>query len=367
MLALREVSRRKLQFGLIAAVVTLVAYLVIMVTGLGLGLNEHAGTALLSLRGRALAYSDGSDLSVIRSEVGQETVAEIAATDGVGAHAVLGYVAAALQNGDGEVTTAGLLGYEPGSIGEPLVVEGRAPAPGETRALLADRRFLEEAGLEVGDTVQVPIRLRLVDFEIVGAIDEGTFFFQPVVYLPLDAWREVRYGVLDEFTPVGSVVLLEGEGLDGLSGNGWVAVDKQTAFRNIEGVQEQQSTVDALRYVGLLIGGMVVGIFFYVLTLQKISQLGMLKAIGAPGGYLVRQGLIQVLLITLIASAVAVAMAVGTEALISGSGSGVPIRFTPASLLTTGALIVAAGVVGSLLSARQIARIDPIIALAQQP
>ena len=129
------------------------------------------------------------------------------------------------------------------------------------------------------------------------------------------AWREVRYGVLDEFTPVGSVVLLDGEELDGLSGAGWIAVDKRTAFNNIEGVQEQQSTVDALRYVGLLIGGMVVGIFFYVITLQKISQLGMLKAIGAPGGYLLRQGLIQVVLITLImVSSVKPALAPETSA-----------------------------------------------------
>ena len=41
------------------------------------------------------------------------------------------------------------------------------------------------------------MRLRLVEFEIVGAIDEGTFFFQPVVYTGLEAWREVRYGVLE--------------------------------------------------------------------------------------------------------------------------------------------------------------------------
>jgi len=366
LLALREVFRRKLQFGLVALVVTLVAYLVIMVTGLGLGLNEQAGTALLNLRGSALAYSAGADFSIIRSEVGEDVVTEVASAPRVEDYAVLGYVAAALQDADGEVTTAGLIGYEPGGIGEPPVVEGRPLAPDDTRALLADRRFLAESGLVVGDTVQVPMRLRLVEFEIVGAIDEGTFFFQPVVYTRLESWREVRYGVLDEFTPVGSVVLLAGDDLDGLSGDGWVAVDKQTAFRNIEGVQEQQSTVDALRYVGLLIGGMVVGIFFYVITLQKISQLGMLKAIGAPGGYLLRQGLIQVVLITLVASSAAVLLAVGTEALIAGSGSGVPIRFTTSSLLTTGTLIVVAGVIGSLLSVRQIARIDPIIALAQQ-
>ena len=57
MLAITEIRRRKLQFGLVTGVVTLIAYLVIMVTGLGLGLNQFAGTGLLALNGDYLAYT----------------------------------------------------------------------------------------------------------------------------------------------------------------------------------------------------------------------------------------------------------------------------------------------------------------------
>ncbi|MEZ4523803.1 MAG: hypothetical protein R3A46_19525 [Thermomicrobiales bacterium] len=49
MIGLLEIRRRKLQFTLIAAVFALVAYLVLMITGLGIGLSELAGSALLNL------------------------------------------------------------------------------------------------------------------------------------------------------------------------------------------------------------------------------------------------------------------------------------------------------------------------------
>ena len=49
MIGLKEIGRRKLQFALIALVVTLISYLVLMINGLGIGLNKQAGSAILQL------------------------------------------------------------------------------------------------------------------------------------------------------------------------------------------------------------------------------------------------------------------------------------------------------------------------------
>jgi putative ABC transport system permease protein len=369
MLAMREILRRKLQFALVTAVVALISYLVLMVTGLGLGLYELAGTALLNLRADAIVYSRGADLSVLRSELGGDAIAEVTGRPGVEEWAPLGYSAAAIQDASGKVTTAAVIGYVPGGIGEPDTVEGRTLEDGETRAMLVDRGFLDASGLRVGDRVRVPARLQLLEFEIVGVIDEGNFFFQPAAYVLQEAWADLRYGVVDEFTPEASIVLLQGDnlaGLEGAGGGGWVTVSKQVAFDNIEGVAAQQSTVDAIRYMGLVIGAMVVGIFFYVITLQKIGQLGMLKAIGAPGLYLARQGMTQVLVVTLVASVIAVGLAAATGWALTSSAAEVPVRFTTRALVTTGASIVVAGVLGAGFSVRQVGRVDPLIALQQQ-
>jgi putative ABC transport system permease protein len=367
MLALIEIRRRKLQFGLVTGVVALIAYLVIMVTGLGLGLNQFAGTGLLALNGDYLAYASNSNVSVIRSRLSEADVEAIASAPGVEAATPIGYIASVVEYGDADgeplSDTAATLGVIPGSFAEPAVIEGRGlEGPND---ILVDRAWARLAGTRVGDTLPLPVAFDRREFTVVGIVDQGYFFFQPLVFVSLDAWQGLVFQGDESQRPAASIVLLQGGGLDGLRGTGWEVVTKQAGFNNIEGVQAQQSTVNALRYMGLLIGAVVIGVFFYVITLQKVSLLGILKAIGASGPFLAWQGLLQVLLISAAGSAIAVGLAILTQATVLSSDA-IPIAFTTGAIVTTAVAVIAAGLVGAALSVRQVASIDPIIAMQQQ-
>ena len=366
MIGLLEIRRRKVQFLLIGLVVTLISYLVLMINGLGVGLNEQAGSALRNFDANAIAYDDGAGLSVIRSEMSQETVDAVAALPGVEASAPLGYVAANYLH-DGEVDSAAFLGYDPGTIGEPQLVDGRHLETGDANGLLADKGFLRRTGLNVGDTVTVALRLQQREFTVVGEIDEGNFFFQPAVYVLRSTWQELKYGstASEGPLPAASIVLLKGDDLTGAH-DGFEIVGKGTAFNNIEGVQGQQSTVQALRVFGYLIGALVIGVFFYVLTLQKVAQIGVMKAIGASGLFVFRQVLIQVLAVAIVGLAVSVPLAWLTERFLNSLSDGVPVAFTTSTYVTTIVALLATSVVGALFSGRQVASVDPIIALGQQ-
>jgi putative ABC transport system permease protein len=365
-IGLLEIRRRKVQFALIAVVVTLIAYLVLMINGLGIGLNELAGSALRNFNADAIAYSEVADLSVIRSELGQDTVARIQATQGVKASAAVGYVAANVWQASGKIKSAAFLGYDPGSIAEPKVTSGRLLTTADTRGLLADKSFLKATGLKVGDTASVNLRLTTEQFTIIGEIDQGAFFFQPAVYVLRDTWRELKYGPPEAGQPAASIVLLKGSGLTSLKGDGFRAVSKDVAFANIEGVAGQQSTVSALRGFGYLIGALVIGVFFYVLTLQKIGQIGVLKALGASGFYVFRQVLAQVLAISVVGVGIAVPLAWATSRALGQLPQSVPIAFDNSTFVVTSIALVVTGVVGALFSGRQVAGVDPIIALGQQ-
>ncbi len=365
MIGLLEMRRRKLQFALIALIVTLISYLILMVTGLGLGLHELAGSALRKWDADAIAYSDIAGLSVIRSELGEDTVDAISALPEVEEAASLGYIAVNYIDADGDVDSAAFLGYDPGTIGEPDVTSGRALTPDDTNAVLADKRFLEASGLSVGDTVQVSVRLAQREFEIVGEIDQGAFFFQPTVYLLRSSWQELRYGDVDQ-PPAASVVLLKGDGLPGTRGPGFEIVNKDTAFANIEGVAGQDSTIQSLRAAAFIIGALVIGVFFYVLTLQKVPQIGVLKAIGASNAFVFRQIVIQVLALAIAGLAVAIPAAWLTERALEQLPDSLPIAFTTGTYVTTAAGLIVTAIIGALFSGRQVLKTDPIIALGQQ-
>lgn len=208
---LLEIRRRKRQFALIAAVFTLVAYLVLMITRLGIGPKELAGSALLNLDADHLAYADMAGRSVNRSEMRQDTVDRIAAAEGVEQSAPLAYVAANYVAADGEIGSAALLGYDIGTIAEPEVTDGRSLTQNDSTGILADKRFLNDSKLSVGDTVTIQLRLETVDMESVGEVDEGAFFFQPTIYLLRPTLLDLTYGDLPTAArPVASIVLIKG-------------------------------------------------------------------------------------------------------------------------------------------------------------
>jgi putative ABC transport system permease protein len=96
---------------LITLVVALISYLVLMINGLGVGLNIQAGSALRNFDADSIAYSDKAGLSVIRSELSRETVQAIAAGNGGRPTAAVGYVAANYERANGGVRSAAFFGF----------------------------------------------------------------------------------------------------------------------------------------------------------------------------------------------------------------------------------------------------------------
>lgn len=365
MIGLQEIRRRKFQFALIALVVALISYLVLMINGLGVGLNESAGSALRNFDADAIAYSDRAGISVIRSELSQAQVDDIEAVPGVTASAELGYLAANYQSSEGSIDSAAFLGYDPGTIAEPAVTDGRTLTQDDTFGMLADKLFLKASGFEVGDQVTISLRLTEETFTIVGEIDQGSFFFQPAVYILRSTWQQMKYGDANG-APVASIVLLQGENLAGVTGPGFEIVDIPTAFANIEGVSGQQATVVSLRLFGYIIGAMVIGVFFYVLTLQKVPQIGVLKAIGASNFFVFSQILLQVITLAVIGLLISVPLAWLTYRALQQLPDAVPIAFTTSTYITTCVALLLTAIIGAFFSGRRVVKTDPIIALGQQ-
>ena len=370
MLALKELIRRRLQFSLIALVITLIAYLILMINGLGVGLNQLAGSPLWKLGGNAIAYAEEAEISIIRSELSIEALNALKNQPEIDHVAALGYLAVNI-GGEAEGTnlrSAALLSLnldEQTTIEMPKIIAGRT-LQSDNPEILASTEFLKDSGLSIGDEVLIQIRLGEWPFTIVGEVEAGMFFFQPTIFVDQLIWQDLKYGERVATTPIASVVLLSADNFEKLQIEGIDIVSKKEAFANIEGVAGQQSTVAALRVFGYLIGALVVGAFFYVLTLQKEAQLGVLKAIGASSTYLFFQVMTQTILISLIGIAVSVPLAWGTAEGLSKLPTRVPVAFEVETFVTTSIILVVMGIIGSLLSGSRIARVDPIIALGQQ-
>jgi putative ABC transport system permease protein len=114
--------------------------------------------------------------------------------------------------------------------------------------------------------------------------------------------------------------------------------------------------------VSVIIGALLVGVFFYITTLHKTSQIAAIKAIGASNAFLYRDLLLQITVL------VAVATVAGTL-LALGVGAGMPPMMAfdpdPGRWAVAVAAVFGTAYLGSLFSLRSILKVDPATALGR--
>ncbi|MGQ9572765.1 MAG: ABC transporter permease [Dehalococcoidia bacterium] len=364
MLALQEIRRKKLQFGLISLIVGMVVYLLVMISALGTGLLSAMSGAVDSFDADLVVFSADSNNSFLRSELTLEqrdAIVELAGADRTGG---IGYMAATAQAA-GQSDDIALFGFEPGSVAEPALRSGRTIEGGGE--ILIDRSLSRSHGLKVGD--RMTIRNALIDYEftVVGEVDEGQFLGLSSAYVTLSEWRAMRYPGQGANAPAVSVLLVQaGKGdlaarIEAAVPN-TSALSKSDAISAIGGVTQQQQVVMTIELFGFVIGALVIGSFFFVLTMQRGYEIAIFKALGASSWYIFRQLIRQVVAVAIAGLALGVPLALLTDAALP---TDIPLEITGGAFLTGAVSITIAALLGSLFSARQVVRVNPLSALGQ--
>jgi putative ABC transport system permease protein len=130
------------------------------------------------------------------------------------------------------------------------------------------------------------------------------------------------------------------------------------------GYIEEVRTVQIIQVFLFVISAVVIGAFFSVWTIQRTREVGLVKALGASNGYLLRDALGQALL--LMGAGVFIGLSLGLWSGQAFMSSGRPFMFEYDKISQAMLLLVIAGLIGGGLSIRRITGVDPIIALGQE-
>jgi len=376
-LALKEIWRNKGRFLLFSLVIALIAVLILFVAALSEGLGSGNREYLEKLNADLVVYQDIADLSIPNSRIDRSTLRLMRSLEGVRDVGPISFASVSIPLGVGEdPLDVSLVGLEPGRPGEPAAVQGRNLERRQADEVLIDRTVALVTGAQAGDALVVgSIRGQDEEFytlTIVGITDSRKYGLRPSIFVPDFTWEKVRpqgtdasseaeltYNVaavqLQDPTQIGPMSARIEASIDRVR-----AVDTQTAYQNTPGYSEQQSTLEAQRSFALLIGLLVIGGFFQIQTLQKVPQIGMLKAVGTPNSLIAVASIIQIVAITflgvIIGSAISFLLALGFP-------PNIPIIFTPASAAVAIVSILVIGPLGGLVSIRQSLRVEPLTAL----
>lgn len=361
-LAFREIARAKLRFALLTGAIGLLVFLILFQQTILSDLVTQFIGALRNQSAAVLVYGDQARRNVEGSVITPEQAAAVAAVEGVAAAGLVGEGTFTVTAG-GEQADAAIFGYELDGPGAPTtLVDGRLPErPGEAVASSDDAAD----GFDIGDEVVVEPDGGTIT--VVGLADDIRYSVQPTLFVPFPTYEEARLvrnpDAREVFPSLVAVQPAEGVDAGELAERitdevpGVEGLTRQQAVDSSPGVSAVQQSFGVILLLAYIVVTLITGFFFLILTTQKARALTLLRAVGAPSGFLVRSLLVQVVVVMVLGVLVGWLLLVVAAA---GIGTGINLRAEPLVVLGTGVLLLVLATLASLGAIRRVLRIDPI-------
>lgn len=366
-LALRELSHARFRYLLIGVILTLVAWLVFLLSGLANGLATDNASALINMKADYILLQPGSRLLLHRSLLPEERVAQVSKIPGVKAAAALGQLTATVVrvNSSEQIDTT-ILAIDPASFLAPRVEEGQSLMTSPANGVVVDEHF-QQHGVKLGD--QLKIASSEIIVTVTGFTSGQTYGHLPVMFTSIPLWQSLRFATPGSKGQISDPVSAVAVQMDPATSEqvvkaipGVELAKRTEVLQNLPGYKEEMGTISMIQVFLFLIAAFIIAVFFYVLTLQKTNQFGILKALGANTRFLAQNLIGQVILLSLSGILAGALLSYGVAALIPAN---VPFSLETNLVITSSLALLVVALVGTLLSLWQIAKVDALVAIGK--
>lgn len=346
-LAWNEIRRNKLKFGLIIGVLAMISYLLFLLSGLANGLINMNKEGIDKWHADAIVLNKDANQTVQQSIFNKKDIENK-------------YKKQATLKQTGEIVSNGhqkdnvlVFGVEKSSFLVPSLIEGHKAT--KDNEVLADET-LKNKGFNIGDTLTLSQSDEKL--HIVGFTESAKYNASPVIFTNDVTIAKINPRLTGD--KINAVVVRDTNWKDKKLNQKLEAVSINDFIENLPGYKPQNLTLNFMISFLFVISATVIGIFLYVMTLQKTSLFGILKAQGFTNGYLANVVISQTLILALFGTAIGLLLTGVTGAFLPDA---VPVKFDVLTLLIFAVVLMIVSVLGSLFSILTIRKIDPLKAI----
>lgn len=369
-LAIKELQHGKFRFLMIGTITVLIAWLVFILSGLGNGLSTLSAATFKNMDADYVVFEDGARASMSRSLLSENLMNELNGQKNVNATAAMGAsMGTILKDGnssDNEKIDVTILGITAGSFLQPEIIEGKPLNQNKPTEVIANET-LKKKGIKLGDVVKLDGSVE--EMKIVGFVQNETYNHLPAIFTTLDKWRAIRFAAPGSDNGIEkpiNAVMIQGENVDANKLNKQFAtidtVTKAAAVQGMPGYKEENGSIVMMLAFLLAISTFVLAVFFYVLTLQKSNQFGILKAIGASNRFLAKTIISQVFLLSLVSIIIGIVLTYGTALILPEE---MPFALDVKLVVTYSLILLIISILSTFISVRKITKIDPLQAIGR--
>jgi putative ABC transport system permease protein len=369
-LAIKELKHAKFRYLMMSIIIILIAWLVFILSGLGNGLSTLSAAAVKNLDANYVVYEKSAGATFSKSIISGDLIDEIRTNkdvkDATGFGASMAAVSKKKTDDSQKKTDVALIGVTSGSFIEPTVIEGKQLSTDKKFGVLANQT-LKDAGYQIGDELLVSnSNMKLT---ISGFVENETFNHLPVLFTNMETWREYQYAAPGSDNgvknPVQAITLnapdLDAAMLD-KKVQGIETVTKSAAVQGMPGYKEETGTIIMMLAFLIVISAFIIAVFFYVITIQKTPQFGVMKAMGASNRFISKSIVGQVFILSFFGILVGIGLTYVTSLAFPKN---MPFDLDAKLVVLYGLALLVISLLSSIISVRQITKIDPLIALGR--
>ncbi|RZI49404.1 ABC transporter permease [Lactococcus kimchii] len=356
-LAINEIRHSKLRYALVVGVMFLIAYLVFFLSGLAYGLAQENRMAVDKWKATEILLSTKANNTLSMSSIDPALIDQVKAKDKAVLAQTPGIVYAAKDSSNKQ--NVSFFGIDAQQFLKPNIVEGKIFS--EQGDVVADMSLKKRYGYKIGD--QLKLSTNNEKLKIVGFTAKAKFSVAPVLYGSLDTFQMIRYGGMMANQQKGSLssvnaIVVRGKVSEKVAGLQELSIGK--FINKLPGYNAQVLTFGFMIGFLVVIAAVVIGIFIYVLTMQKIAIFGVMKAQGISSTYIARSVIAQTFLLAFTGVMIGFLATLGSALVLPVA---VPFQNNLLFFTTMGVAMIFVAIVGALFSVGTIVKIDPLKAI----
>ncbi|EYH15308.1 ABC transporter, permease [Staphylococcus aureus W80041] len=326
---------------------TMISYLLFLLSGLANGLINMNKEGIDKWQADAIVLNKDANQTVQQSVFNKKDIENK-------------YKKQATLKQTGEIVSNGhqkdnvlVFGVEKSSFLVPSLIEGHKAT--KDNEVLADET-LKNKGFKIGDTLSLSQSDEKL--HIVGFTESAKYNASSVIFTNDATIAKINPRLTGD--KINAVVVRDTNWKDKKLNQELEAVSINDFIENLPGYKPQNLTLNFMISFLFVISATVIGIFLYVMTLQKTSLFGILKAQGFTNGYLANVVISQTVILALFGTAFGLLLTGVTGAFLPDA---VPVKFDVLTLLVFAIVLMIVSVLGSLFSILTIRKIDPLKAI----
>lgn len=362
-LALNEIKKEKGRFLTIIGLIVLISYLVFFLTGLAYGLAKDNTSAVEDWQAQQIILNKDSNGNVLSSMMDAAILNEFSGKEYSPIN--IGRSVARLQSDvdQSDKFDIVLMGLNQDSQAYPELIEGDYPQ--SKNEVVASLSLKNEFGVQLGDKLVLSMNDKV--YTVTGFTKSLKFNVGSVVYTDLyeASAPNMSYRELAEVDSTSSATTTIPERIAGIlvHDNHSISNENVDVLGIGEFINELPGYIAQVLTFGLMIGflilisSIVLGVFLYIITIQKKQTFGIMKVQGISNRFISNSVIIQTIIVSVVGILIGLGLTLLSEFFLPYA---VPFNSNPLFYLVISVLILIFSLLGAIFSVRGVTKVDPL-------